>query len=149
MSKHPQPAPTASAVSPCPTMIQISRTPRHWKFTQHHRTTRPPPSWRQRSRRRGHATNKFFLRFYCRFFPPFLSLYLSSHFPLIFVLALLIHWDKQGFWKKTRSKSIFRTQFCKFFFGIWKLLVSSQYVFQDWYYGHTRSRYWHIQRNQH
>ena len=26
------------------TLIQISRTPRHWKFTQHHRTTRPPPS---------------------------------------------------------------------------------------------------------
>ena len=24
-------------------MIQISRMPRHWKFTQHHRTTRPPP----------------------------------------------------------------------------------------------------------
>ena len=42
MSKHPRsPAPTASAVGPCPTIIQISRTPRHWKFTQHHRTTRP------------------------------------------------------------------------------------------------------------
>ena len=36
-------APTASAVGPCPTFIQISRTPRHWKFTQHHRSTRPPP----------------------------------------------------------------------------------------------------------
>ena len=36
------PAPTASAVGPCPTFIQISRTPRHWKFTQHHRTTRLP-----------------------------------------------------------------------------------------------------------
>ena len=36
------PAPTASAAGPCPTLIQISRTPRHWKFTQHHRTTRPP-----------------------------------------------------------------------------------------------------------
>ena len=43
MSKQPPPAPTASAVSPCPTMIQISWTPRHWKFTQHHRTTPPPP----------------------------------------------------------------------------------------------------------
>ena len=42
MSKHPPPAPTTSAVSPCLTMIQISRTPRHWKFTQHHRTARPP-----------------------------------------------------------------------------------------------------------
>ena len=41
--QHP-PAPTASAVSPCPSIIQISRTPRHCKFTQHHRTTRPPLS---------------------------------------------------------------------------------------------------------
>ena len=44
MSKQPPPAPTASAVGPCPTRIQISRTPQHWKFTQHHRTTRPPPN---------------------------------------------------------------------------------------------------------
>ena len=36
------PAPTASAVGPCPAIIQISRMPRHQKFTQHHRTTRPP-----------------------------------------------------------------------------------------------------------
>ena len=43
MSKQPQPGPTASAVGPCPTMIQISRAPRHCKFTQHHRTTRPTP----------------------------------------------------------------------------------------------------------
>ena len=42
MSKQPPPAPTASAVGPCPTIIQISRTPRHRKFTQHHCTTRPP-----------------------------------------------------------------------------------------------------------
>ena len=40
MSKQPPPAPTASAVGPCPTLIQISRTPRHWKFTQP--TTTPP-----------------------------------------------------------------------------------------------------------
>ena len=32
MSKQPPPA--ASAVGPCPTKIQVSRTPRHWKFTQ-------------------------------------------------------------------------------------------------------------------
>ena len=44
MSKQHPPAPTASVVGPCPTLIQISRTPRHWKFTQHHRTTRPPPN---------------------------------------------------------------------------------------------------------
>ena len=43
MSKQPPPAPTASVVGPCPTLIQVSRTPRHWKFTQRHRTTRPPP----------------------------------------------------------------------------------------------------------
>ena len=42
MSKQPPPAPTARAVGPCPTLIQTSRTPRHWKFTQDHRTTRPP-----------------------------------------------------------------------------------------------------------
>ena len=29
MSKQPQPAPTASTIGPCPTIIQISRTPRH------------------------------------------------------------------------------------------------------------------------
>ena len=39
----PPPAPIASAIGPCPTIIQISSTPRHWKFTQHPRTTRPPP----------------------------------------------------------------------------------------------------------
>ena len=44
MSKQPHPAPTASAAGPCPTIIQISRTPRRWKITQHFRTTRPPPS---------------------------------------------------------------------------------------------------------
>ena len=43
MSKQPPPAPITSAVGPCPTIIQISRTPRHWKFAQHHYTTRPPP----------------------------------------------------------------------------------------------------------
>ena len=43
MSKQPPPALTASAVGPCPTRLQISRTPRYWKLTQHHRTTRPPP----------------------------------------------------------------------------------------------------------
>ena len=42
MSKQPPPAPTARAVGPCPTLIQTSRTPRHWKLTQDHRTTRPP-----------------------------------------------------------------------------------------------------------
>ena len=51
MSKQPPPAPNASAVSPCPTIIQISRTPRRWKFIQHHRTTRPPPLFQSISSR--------------------------------------------------------------------------------------------------
>ena len=42
MSIQPPPAPTVSAVGPCPCLIKISRTPWHWKFTQHHRNTRPP-----------------------------------------------------------------------------------------------------------
>ena len=37
MSKQPPPAATARAEGPCSTLIQISRTPRHWKFIQHHR----------------------------------------------------------------------------------------------------------------
>ena len=43
MSQQPPPAPTASAISPCPTIIQTSRTPRHCKFTQHLCSTRPSP----------------------------------------------------------------------------------------------------------
>ena len=30
---------------PLPYCNPNCRTPRHWKFTLHHRTTRPPPSW--------------------------------------------------------------------------------------------------------
>ena len=44
MSKQPPPAPTESTIGPCPTVSQVSRTPWHWKFTQHLRTTRPPPA---------------------------------------------------------------------------------------------------------
>ena len=43
MSKQPPPAPTESTIGPCPTVSQVSRTPWHWKLTQHLRTTRPPP----------------------------------------------------------------------------------------------------------
>ena len=39
MSKQPPPAPTESTIGPCPTVIQVSRTPWHWKFNQHLRTT--------------------------------------------------------------------------------------------------------------
>ena len=42
MSKQPPPAPTASTIGTCPTVIQVSRMPRHRKFTQHLRTTQPP-----------------------------------------------------------------------------------------------------------
>ena len=41
MSKLPPPAPTASAIGPCPTIIQIVGRPGTGSFTQHHRTTRP------------------------------------------------------------------------------------------------------------
>ena len=33
MSKQPPPAPTESTIGPCPAIIQISRTPRHWELT--------------------------------------------------------------------------------------------------------------------
>ena len=49
MSKQPRPAPIASTIGPCPTLIQIGRTPRHWKLTQHLRTTRPSPVPKQSS----------------------------------------------------------------------------------------------------
>ena len=42
MSKQPPLAPTVSAVGPCRTIIKISRTPWHWKFTPHHPTTPVP-----------------------------------------------------------------------------------------------------------
>ena len=43
-SKNVQTTPTrTSAVGPWPIIFQISKMPRHWMFTQHHPTTRPPP----------------------------------------------------------------------------------------------------------
>ena len=56
-------APTGSAVGPCPTLIQISRTPRHWKFTQHRRTTQPPPEWLKQK------YNSFNDRWFSRYLP--------------------------------------------------------------------------------
>ena len=50
ISKQPPPAPSASAVGRCPTITQIGRTRRHWKFSLHHRTTRPPQKPQARSR---------------------------------------------------------------------------------------------------
>ena len=55
LPNNPPNAPTASAVGPCHTIIQISWTPRHWKFTQHHRTTRPP----QRDERKHFQTTPY------------------------------------------------------------------------------------------
>ena len=45
-SKNSKPSPTRTYCKrnrPLPYCNQNCRTPRHWKFTQHHRTTRPPP----------------------------------------------------------------------------------------------------------
>ena len=45
-SKNVQTTPTRTYCKrnrPLPYRNQNCRTPRHWKFTQHHRTTRPPP----------------------------------------------------------------------------------------------------------
>ena len=45
-SKNVQTTPTRTYCQcsrPLPYCNPNSRTPRHWKFTQHHRTTRPPP----------------------------------------------------------------------------------------------------------
>ena len=47
MSKQAPPAPIASAISaisPCPTIIQIIRTHRYLKFTLHQRTSRLSPN---------------------------------------------------------------------------------------------------------
>ena len=50
-SKNVQTTPTRTYYKrnrPLPYCNQNCRTPRHWKFTQHHRTTRPPLSyWRK------------------------------------------------------------------------------------------------------
>ena len=46
-SKNVQTTPTCTYCKrnrPLPYCNQNCRTPRHWKFTQHHRTTRPPPN---------------------------------------------------------------------------------------------------------
>ena len=45
-SKNVQTTPTRTYCKrnrPLPYCYQNCRTPRHWKFTKHHRTTRPPP----------------------------------------------------------------------------------------------------------
>ena len=66
LSIQPPPAPTAGAVGPCPTLIQTSRTPRHWKFTQDHRTSRPSPPSKQRNNKLNLAKITFFLTLYLR-----------------------------------------------------------------------------------
>ena len=92
------------------------------------------------------------------FLPIFLHFFLFFSVSLtFFVFSFLLHiYLRFLFWpcfftessrvfekKKTRSKSIFRIQL--FFFGIWKLLVSSKYVFKDWCYertAHTKISTW-------
>ena len=44
MSKPPPTRTYCKCNRPLPYCNQNCRTPRHWKVTQHHRTTRPPPS---------------------------------------------------------------------------------------------------------
>ena len=58
MPKQPPPTLAASAIGPCPTLIQISRTPRHCQFTQHHRTTRPPSKRGQRKGQKIYSVNQ-------------------------------------------------------------------------------------------
>ena len=59
------PAPTANTTGPCPTITQISRTLRHWKFTQHLRTTRPPhPSLLDEGG--GRVVRRCWVNFQCR-----------------------------------------------------------------------------------
>ena len=60
-SKNVQPTPTrihCKCSRPLPTLIQTNRTPRYWKFTQHHCTTRPPllPWKRARKNRDSHSS---------------------------------------------------------------------------------------------
>ena len=44
MSKQPPTRTYCKCSRPLPYCNPNCRTPRHWKFTQHHRTTRPPPT---------------------------------------------------------------------------------------------------------
>ena len=60
MSKQPPNAPTASAIVPCPTIIQINRTPRHCKLMQPFRATQPP------LRRKIESTNRHHYRHHQR-----------------------------------------------------------------------------------
>ena len=51
MSKQTPSEPTVRAIDPCPTIIQISRMPQHWKFTQHLRTIWPSPPGQSESKK--------------------------------------------------------------------------------------------------
>ena len=56
MSKQPPPAPFCKRSRPLPYCNPDCRTARHWKFTQHHRTTRPPPFCPRYGRKYFHET---------------------------------------------------------------------------------------------
>ena len=101
----------------------------------------------------------FFLFFlFCDFptdFPSF-SLFVSLFlfFLLLGIYLIFLFWpclftETSRVFEKRQGQSRFSELNFSRFFGIWKFLVSSQNVIQDWYYGHTRLRYLHIQRNQH
>ena len=62
-SKNVQTTPTRTYCKrnrPLPYCNKICRTPRHWKVTQHHRTTRPPRTYRSgdKKARKGNRNSK-------------------------------------------------------------------------------------------
>ena len=79
MSKQPPPAPTASAIGPCPTIIQIVGRPGTGSFTQDHRTTRPPPTTCL-----GPVWERAFHLVYLHVFHERLSVCVLASFPYVF-----------------------------------------------------------------
>ena len=65
MSEQSPSAPTASAVGLCPTIIKISRTLRHWRFTRHHHTTRPLLDILCKDKI-SHKSYKYLLPYFCQ-----------------------------------------------------------------------------------
>ena len=61
MSKQPPSCTYCKRYRPLPYYDPDCRTPRHWKFTQDHRTTRPPPPPRDRSTIPRKLLKKLFL----------------------------------------------------------------------------------------
>ena len=90
-SKNVQTTPTRTYCKrnrPLPYYNQNCRTPRHWKFTQHHRTTRPPPVGQGPTALAvgagGGGLDIFTL--ICPFFPPSPSLWETARYRLKYCL---------------------------------------------------------------